>query len=192
MGIFPEYEKFDLTLAGRLLAIRQKAGLTLEQAAQKSGISRATLSRIERGDNSPTANALGRLCSTYGVTMSQLLLEIEDDEPRLISRAAATVWHDPQTGFVRTAISPPAKGYDIELVWSELPAGATIDYGAPPSHGMEQHIVLFDGRLDLRLGDGLHRLERNDCLRMKLQSTVSFHNPGRNTARYLVAIKRPK
>ena len=192
MRIIPEYEIMDDALAGRLLALRQQSGLTLEDVALSSGISRATLSRIERGDNSPTANALGRLCATYNVTMSQLLTEIEDDAPRLIPRADAATWSDPETGFVRTAISPPASGYGIELVWGELPPGATIDYSAPPTPGMEQHIVLFDGALHLRLGDGLHELRRHDCLRMKLHGTVTFHNPGRSHARYLVAIRRPE
>lgn len=191
MRTIPEYEKLDNSLAGRLLAKRQQAGLTLEKVAQRTGISRATLSRIERGDNSPTANTLGHLCSIYQVTMSQLLLEIEDDSPRLIPRAAAETWSDPETGFVRTAVSPPARGYHIELVWGELPPGATVDYGGPPSDGMEQHIILFEGRLNLKLGDELFRLEREDCLRMKLHGAASFHNPGQNAARYLVATRRP-
>lgn len=172
--------------------MRQQSGLTLEDVAQRSGISRATLSRIERGDNSPTADALGRLCSAYNVTMSQLLLEIEDDTPRLIRRSEATSWSDPESGFVRTAISPPASGYGIELVWGELPPGATVDYSAPPAPGMEQHIVVFEGKLHLRLGDGSFELEQNDCLRMKLHSTTAFHNPGPAHTRYLVAIMRPK
>lgn len=191
MGIIPEYEKIDSTLAGRLLTKRQQAGLTLEEVAQRTGISRATLSRIERGDNSPTANTLGHLCSTYQVTMSQLLLEIEDDAPRLIPRSAAETWSDPETGFMRTAVSPPARGYHIELVWGELPPGATVDYGAPPSDGLEQHIVLFDGTLELQLSEELFRLKRDDCLRMKLHGTVSFQNPGQSAARYLVATRRP-
>lgn len=181
----------DDALAVRLSELRQTAGLSLEDVARSSGISRATLSRIERGDNSPTASALGRLCATYNVTMSQLLVEIEDDAPRLVPRADALTWSDPETGFVRTAISPPARGYGIELVWGELPPGATVDYSAPPAPGMEQHIVLFAGRLQLRLGDGVYELRRDDCLRMKLFSTASFHNPGQSQARYLVAIKRP-
>ncbi len=192
MGNILEYEMIDDALASRLYALRQQSGLTLEEVAQDSGISRATLSRIERGDNSPTASALGRLCAAYNVTMSQLLMEIEDDAPRLIPRADATVWSDPDTGFERTAISPPARGYGIELVWGELPPGATVEYRAPPSPGMEQHIVVFDGALHLGLGDAVHRLQRNDCLRMKLYGAVSFHNPGKRQARYLVAIKRPE
>lgn len=191
MRNIPDYEKIDHTLAGRLLVKRQQAGLTLEEVALSAGISRATLSRIERGENSPTANTLGRLCSTYKVTMSQLLLEIEDNSARLIPRSSAGTWRDPDTGFVRTAVSPPAMGFDIELVWGDLPAGVSVDYSAPPFGGMEQHIVLFGGTLELRLGDEIFVLERDDCLRMKLHGTVSFRNPGRSAARYLIAIRRP-
>jgi len=191
VGNILEYENIDRELAARLVALRQRSGLTLDDVAASSGISRATLSRIERGDTSPTAHVLGRLCASYNVTMSQLLLAAEEDAPRLIPRIDAAVWNDRDTGFVRTAMSPPARGYDIELVWGELPSGATIEYDAPPSPGMEKHIVLFEGKLQLTLGNAEYQLSRNDCLRIKVHSEISFHNPGRGCARYLVAVRKP-
>lgn len=192
MGKNLEYENIDDALALRLVDLRAALGLTIEEAAKRSGVSRATLSRIERGENSPTANTLGHLCAAYNVTMSQLLLDVEDDAPRLISRKQATTWKDNDTGFVRTAISPPARNYDIELVWGEIPAGATVHYDAPPVPGMEQHIVIFEGSLNLKLGDSEYTLRRDDCLRMKLFSTATFHNSGRQTSRYIIAIRSQK
>lgn len=190
MGINLEIEKTDLALADRLIDLRQAAGLTLEEVSAASGVSRATLSRIERAETSPTAHVLGRLCACYRVTMSELLSALESDQPKRIPRADAAVWTDPNTGFTRTAISPPAEGYAVELVWSELPAGQTITYSDPPTPGLEQHVVLFEGALHLTLGDAEHALHPQDCMRMKLTSRISFHNPGGAPAKYLVVVKR--
>ncbi|MBX2856645.1 MAG: XRE family transcriptional regulator [Rhodobacteraceae bacterium] len=180
----------DLALAERLTVLRQESGLTLEEVAAVSGVSRATLSRIERGQTSPTAHVLGRLCACYRVTMSEMLIALEGDQPKLIPRTDAAVWTDLKTGFTRTAISPPAEGYAVELVWAELPAGQTIAYSDPPSPGMEQHVVMFEGALRLTLGEAEHTLQPLDCMRMKLTTQISFHNPGPGAAQYLVTVKR--
>ena len=36
-------------------------------------VSRASLSRLENAEVSPTASVLGRLCAAYGLTMSRLM-----------------------------------------------------------------------------------------------------------------------
>ena len=190
MGINLEIEKSDAALAQRLTDLRHSCGRTLDDVAVASGVSRATLSRIERGDTSPTAHVLGRLCACYRVTMSELLSALDSNHPKRLPRADAVVWSDPQTGFTRTAISPPAEGYSIEMVWAELPAKQTIAYSTPPSPGLEQHILLFKGLLSLTLGDDEYTLQPQDCMRMKLSSRISFHNPGHSAAKYLVAVKR--
>src|SRR5579871_1162384 len=60
-------------IAARLAALRAEHGWPLEELSERTGISRATLSRIERGELSPTANMLGQLCAAYGWTLSRLI-----------------------------------------------------------------------------------------------------------------------
>ncbi|WP_413219526.1 helix-turn-helix domain-containing protein [Tritonibacter mobilis] len=52
---------------------RLEAGLTLDQAAAKMGLSQSTMSRIETGETTITADRLVDLASAYGVSPSQLL-----------------------------------------------------------------------------------------------------------------------
>lgn len=186
-----EPDEDDRALAARLESLRRQHGLSLEEVAIKAGISRATISRIERGETSPTASVLGKLCAAYGLTMSRLLAAIEEDAPRLIRRAEALVWRDPETGFERTTVSPPAKGYATELAWGELPAKADIRYDVPPVAGMEQHFLIFDGSLHVEIGGESYNLEQGDCLRLKLQGRSRVHNPGTTTARYLIVNSQP-
>ena len=176
----------DKVLAQHLENIRKDRGDSLEQVSIASGISRATLSRIERGETSPTANVLGRLCSAYRITMSQLLMAVEADTPRLKKFSQAQKWRDPATGFERVALSPPAECFDIEIALGELPVMADIEYGAPPVEGLEQHIVLLIGQLNLTFDGDNYEMEPFDCLSLKLQGVSRFQNKGDEAAKYLI------
>ncbi len=179
----------DAALAARLLTTRSERGLSLGQAAELSGVSRATLSRTERGETSPTAHVLGRLSAAYGITLSALLGGLDEARPSVISRDQAGFWTDPETGFRRWSISPPARGYDIELIWAELPAGARIEYPAPAYSGMEQHIVLFEGTLKFETGAAIYQLAGNDSLRIKIHNESALESCGPIPAKYLLAVR---
>ncbi len=182
---------FDARLVTRLSALREARGWSLEQLAQFSGISRATLSRLERGESSPTAALLGKLCSAYGMPMSRLIAEVEEGGAQLIRAADQPVWTDPASGFTRRMVSPPARGLRGELIEGRLPAGAVIDYEQPSQPGLEQHIWLLDGLLDYTLDGVTHRLHPGDCLRFRLFGATRFACPGATGAHYLIAVCEP-
>ena len=48
-------------IAMQIVALREKAGLTQVELAERTGISQADISRIERGATSPTAKTLQRI-----------------------------------------------------------------------------------------------------------------------------------
>ena len=184
-------ELFEQKLVARLAALREGRGWSLEQLAQASGISRATLSRMERGESSPTAALLGKLCAAYGLPMSRLIAEVEEQGAQLIKSADQATWTDPASGFTRRMVSPPAKGLRGELIEGRLPAGAVIDYEQPPQPGMEQHIWMLDGLLDYTLDGVTYRLQMGDCLRFRLYGPTRFSCPGPLGAHYLIAICEP-
>jgi transcriptional regulator with XRE-family HTH domain len=183
--------QIDIRLATRLSVMRQEHGWSLDELAERSGISRATLSRMERAETSPTASLLGRLCTAYGRTMSRLMAEVEADLPHLIRSDEQPLWVDPETGFRRRTVSPPATGYAAELVAGELPPGAVISYDAPPIAGLEQHVWMLDGLLELSVESTTYRLGRGDCLRFRLFGRSRFACPGPEAAHYIIAICRP-
>lgn len=181
----------DMRLAERLAWLRVNQGWSLEVLAAQTGISRATLSRIERGETSPTASLLGKLSAAYGLTTSRLLMALEDNPPELIRHGQQSVWRDTATGFERRSVSPPAHGYRVELMTGKLQAGATISYDSPPVAGLEQHIWVLEGVLELTLDQRQFRLEKGDSMRFLLFGTSAFHVPGPGDAHYLIAISRP-
>lgn len=184
-------DELDGRIAARLLTERTSRGWSLEQLAERSGVSRAMISKVERGESSPTATVLGRLSAALGLTLSQLLVRAEQGAERLLNRAEEQErWRDPDTGFERRALTPGSAS-PLELVWGELPAKARIDYPAPAFTFIEdQQIVVMAGRLTFTQGAQAYQLRAGDCLRLGPPADCRFENPGGTPCRYLVAVLR--
>ncbi|MEG2030575.1 MAG: helix-turn-helix domain-containing protein [Janthinobacterium sp.] len=175
-------------LARRLKQLRVERGWSLDQLASASQVSRATLSRLENGEVSPTTSVLGRLCAAYGLAMSRLLRMVEDDFAPVLRRARQAVWTDPETGFQRRSVSPPSRALAGEALECELGAGVHIAYAGAPRPGMEHHLLLQEGKLTVTLGDRTHDLAAGDCLRYQLHGPSAFTTPPDSGARYFLFI----
>lgn len=179
----------DTALATRLRLEREARSWTLADLATRSGISKAMLSKVERGEASPTAALLGRLSAAYGLTISQLFARAEQGG-QLARAADQPVWMDPATGFVRRSLSPPA-GAPMELVWGELPPGAQITYPADSYRFIADHqVVVIDGRLTMDHAGTIFVLAQGDCLRWSTPRDVTYENTGIEVCRYVVAGRR--
>ncbi|OAS99212.1 XRE family transcriptional regulator [Achromobacter xylosoxidans] len=183
----PDFD-LDQRLAGRLKALRAERGWSLDELAARAGISRATLSRLENAEVSPTASVLGKLCGAHGMTMSRLLRMVEDDFAPLVPGAAQAVWVDGATGFRRRSVSPPSQKLAGEVLACELPAGAHIEYEQSPRAGLEHHLVMLEGELSIRVDGQAHALGPGDCLRYQLYGASAFDTPPHSGARYLLFI----
>ena len=181
----------DRRLADRLQRLRAQRGWTLEDLSTRSGVSRATLSRLERGETSPTASLLNRLCAAHGLSMSRLLAEVEARPVRRLALAEQASWRDPASGFVRRMVSPPSAGFAGELIAAELPAGACVPYDLASVPGLEHHLLLLDGALTVTLDGEPHALQPGDSLRYRLWGPSTFEAPGPGPARYVLAMCQP-
>ncbi|MFF4118117.1 helix-turn-helix domain-containing protein [Streptomyces sp. NPDC001714] len=181
----------DARLGSRLAELRTEHGWSLGELAERTGVSKSTLSRAERAETSPTAALLNRLCNVYGRTMSQLLSEVEAEPAPVLRAAEQQVWEDRASGFVRRSVSPPHGGLRGELVEGRLAAGADIAYDRPPVPGLEQHIWVLDGSLAVTAEGAEHLLDRGDCLRLRVWGPTRFRCAGPGEARYVLAVVRP-
>ncbi|WP_329544282.1 XRE family transcriptional regulator [Streptomyces sp. NBC_01356] len=188
-GLAPD--PVDARLAARLGELRAERGWSLGELAERSGVSRSTLSRAERAEISPTASLLNRLCGVYGRTMSQLLSEVEAEPALLVRAVEQTVWEDRDSGFVRRSVSPPHSGLRGELVEGRLAVGSDIAYDRPPVPGLEQHIWILEGALDVTAGDVEHHLGVGDCLRLRVWGPTRFRCPGPDGVRYALVVVEP-
>jgi transcriptional regulator with XRE-family HTH domain len=188
-GVAPD--PVDARLGARLAELRAERGWSLGELAERSGVSRSTLSRAERAETSPTASLLNRLCGVYRRTMAQLLSEVEAEPALLVRAADQQVWQDRTSGFVRRSVSPPHAGLRGELVEGRLRPGADIAYDRPPVPGLEQHIWVLEGALDVTAQDVGRHLDAGDCLRLRVWGPTRFRCPGPDAVRYVLAVVLP-
>jgi transcriptional regulator with XRE-family HTH domain len=176
-------------IAAALQAARQARGLSGGALADRSGVSRAMISKIERGETQPTAALLARLAAALDMTLSELVARAEQDQHRLARRQDQPTWTDPDTGYVRRAVSPAAGG-PLELVEVELPAGAEVAFPAETYTLRHHQIWVLAGRLSFREGDTDHELADGDCLQLGAPQACVFANRTDTPCRYLVALAR--
>ncbi|MBJ3807179.1 helix-turn-helix domain-containing protein [Streptomyces flavofungini] len=181
----------DARLAARLSGLRSERGWSLDELAERSGVSRSTLSRAERGEISPTAAILNRLCGAYGRTTSQLLSEVEAEPAQLVRAAEQAVWTDAAAGFGRRSVSPPHAGLRGEVVEGTLAPGADLAYDRPPLPGLEQHIWVLEGELEVTVGGVPHALATGDCLRFRVWGSTRFRCGGERAVRYALLVVAP-
>jgi transcriptional regulator with XRE-family HTH domain len=184
-------QQIERRIARRLAGLRAERGWSLEALAERSGISRATLSRLERSELSPTAAMLGKLCAVYGWTLSRLMAEVETRPPNLVPAAEQSEWIDPESGYRRRVVSPPGAGLRGELVEVRIPAGASVSFAAPPVPRLEHHLWMLEGQLTLEVDGSMFRVRPGDTVRYVLAGPTRFQATGRRDARYLVAIVHP-
>src|SRR5260370_489365 len=90
-------------IAARLGLERDSRGWSLADLAERSGVSKATISKIERDEVSPTAVVLVRLAGAFDLTLAGLLLRAEG-QGRLARASEQLVWRDPKTGYLRKQV----------------------------------------------------------------------------------------
>ncbi|OLL28050.1 DNA-binding protein [Burkholderia sp. SRS-W-2-2016] len=178
-------------IARRVKALRDAQNWSLDALAERSKVSRSNISLIERGQSSPTATVLDKLATALNVPLASLFEQ--DDTPQAatspVSRAAdQPVWTDPTSGYVRRHLSPTAPSA-LQLVEVDFPAGQRVSYetGARDAD-IHQQVWLLEGSMEITTGDTSWRLKAGDCLAMRLDSPITFRNPTRKRARYLVAL----
>lgn len=181
-------------IARRIGELRIEKGLSVEDLANRSGVSRAMVYRIEGGDSSPTATVLSKLAIGLGVLLPELFGPARLAEPRLrrrdpvSSRRAQPVWKDTESGYERRTLTPSTANQSMQLSEIRFPPGARVTF--ENAFGMKaplQQIWLLEGNLELRIGGEETFLKPGDCIAMKLDRPTTFSNPGGKTARYLVA-----
>lgn len=175
-------------IALRLKMEREARGWSLADLAERSGVSKAMISKIERCEASPTATVLGRLSGAFGLPLSVLLALAERAEERLALAAGQPVWVDPETGYTRRAVSPP--NAMVELIEVSLPPGVRVPYPAAAFAFQQQQVWVLEGRLDFQEGPVRHKLVEGDCLLLGPPADCVFFNPDSKPARYVVALTR--
>ena len=89
-------------VGSRVRKLRTHQGLTLEALAELSGVSRAMLSKLERGEKNPTLVVAAKVAQALRVGLTDLMGVSESRRAVvLIPKSRRMVFRDPETGFER-------------------------------------------------------------------------------------------
>lgn len=176
-------------IAQRVVELRAHAGLSLGALAERSGVSRSMISLIERGETNATAVVLEKLAGALGVALAALFEARRAAPSPLMRRAEQAEWRDPGSGYLRRNVSPPDYPSPLTIVEVEFPAGRRVVLeGGTPANAIDEQVWVLDGAMTLTCGGAIHRLEAGDCLALRIDGPIEFHNPTRRAARYAVVI----
>ena len=140
-----------LELGSRMKSVRQSCGLTLEAAAQRSGLALSTIHKIENGRVSPSYENLVRIARAYDIGMERLFWTDQDSPPT--TRLSVT-----KAGQGRKVRS---KNFEYEVLCNALsekkiiPLVTRVEQRAPlqpadlEAHDGEETLYILSGRVEL-------------------------------------------
>ena len=176
-------------LAQRLRLERDSRGWSLADLAERSGVSKATISKIERAEVSPTAVVLVRLASAFDLTLAGLMLRAEGQGERLSRASEQPVWRDPETGYLRTQVFN-RPDHPLEVIRVELPARQRVTLPASSYAHIRQAVWVQAGALVIIEGGERYALATGDCLGFGPPAEVTFANETSASCIYVVALAR--
>lgn len=181
----------DSDIARLLLKHRKARNLTVTELAQRSGVSQAMISKVERGTSSPSATILSRLANAMNLTLSKLFAELEQHQNSLVLFAHEQQhWTDEHSGITRWSLSPA--GACPELIRVEIPAKGELTIPASANeHLSGQTLWMLSGSLDFRINHQTHHLRAGDSLALTFASECQLSNPdSEQGCSYIVAFSQ--
>jgi DNA-binding transcriptional MerR regulator/quercetin dioxygenase-like cupin family protein len=171
----------EATMSGDALReLRTAHGLSLREAAQRSGFSVSFISGVERGATRASVATLQRLTSAYDVTVGKLLSQRGS---RRVVRAGERVSLELEADGVRIEqLADGARHLEPHLFW--LAPGASSD-GAYRHKG-EEFLFVIIGSLTIWVGDNeRYTLRAGDALTFPSTLPHRWHNNPREETRLL-------
>lgn len=175
----------------RVRTLREQARLTLEELSQRSGVSRAMLSKVERGEKSPTIGVASSISKALNSTLTYLTNgQQEHRAVAVVRRDERHVFKDRESGFERHLISPAIAGISTELLYHLLkPGTSTGTLPAYPS-GTEKQVVVIAGTLIVAMKSGDIELKTGDALYFEADVDHAFVNRGKTQCEYYLVVSR--
>lgn len=178
-------------LGKRIRELRTRQNLTLESLADLSGVSRAMLSKIERGENNPTLVVAAKIAVALNLSLSQLV-GVEERQPAVkVSKSQQLVFRNHETGFERHMF-PAFEGGAVDLIRHVIPVGSGSGMVAAHAHPTEKYLIVEQGKVRVTLGEDSYDIEEGDVLYFRADVPHRYDNTGDVLCRYVLVVVPPK
>lgn len=177
-----------MKLGRKIKSVRTGKGITIQDIAERSGLSKGFLSQVENDKTSPSLNTLERIADALETPLTYLLLG-ERHQPALVRRGERQVLID-EASQGRVEYLSPISGRSLQMVVVELPGGCAIGDDAHEHEGEEVCWVL-SGSVRMRQGETVAVVGEGDAFHWDGSVPHVIENPGAGAARLLVAMSPP-
>lgn len=166
---------YDLssTISINLALLRRQRGLSLDRLAEVSGVSKAMIGQIERGDSNPTVNTLWKIAAALHVPLSRLTGEM--DAAVKVVRLQEIAPIKSSDGLLVFSVFPfdPQKHFEVFHVQLDAYCHHQSD---PHEVGSIEHIFLERGSLEIEIDGTTHCLTAGDAIRFPSDRVHIYRN----------------
>jgi transcriptional regulator with XRE-family HTH domain len=170
------------SVAENLRHKRKLRGMSLDDLARASGVSRAALSQVETCKTNPTVGLLWKIAVGLGVPFADLIGQAKSGTS-ILRRGDAQVLRSLDGKLESRPLTPAGASSLVELYELRLAARA-IHSSEPHAAGTQEFVVVLSGALRLRVGGEVHDLAAGDSISFKADRVHVYENPGSSEARY--------
>lgn len=164
---------------GRTLReLRTAKDFSLEELAERSGVSIGLVSQLERGIGNPSLLTIGRIAYALGIPISTFFEAGESSEAvvRRDRRKRLMLPELAERGLLYELLTPDLKRA-LEAIWVEMPPGLSTE-DRPFEHQGEEFGIVLKGRLEVHVGDEVHLLGPGDSVSYRSSVPHWYANRG--------------
>ena|SRR5436190_4441000 len=177
-------------VARNLVDLRRRRGLSLEQLAQRSGVSKGMLVQIEQGRTNPSIATLCRVANGLGVAVARFVEVGEAPTVRLVRAAEAPVlWRGAGDGFARLLVGSDAPDCVELWEWRIAPGDAFAGEAHPA--GTRELLHVLEGDLDLEIEQTRQRVGTGDSVIFRADRPHRYANAGAALLRLVMVVAEP-
>jgi transcriptional regulator with XRE-family HTH domain len=169
-------------VAENLRQRRKGRGLSLDDLARASGVSRAALSQIETCKSNPTIGVLWKIAIGLGTPISELI-----GAPRsgamVLRRHDAQLLRSADGKFESRPLAPAGASPLVELYELRL-AARSVHASEAHAPGTHEILVVLSGQLRLRVQAETYELGAGDSIAFAADRPHAYENPTGSEARY--------
>jgi transcriptional regulator with XRE-family HTH domain len=174
-----------MQLGRKIRDLRLRRGMTVQQLADTSHLSKGFISQVENNRTSPSLATLLDIAAALSTSVSYLVAE-DEPTPHVV-RAAKRPLLDIGDENVRVEVLSALPRRNLELLLLELPPGVPGG-NRPHSYDGEECILCLEGRVLMRQGELSYTLEPGDSCHYDGRAPHTIRNEGTETARVLVVM----
>lgn len=168
--------------------LRLKMGLTQEELAERSDLTKGFISQLERGNTSPSVDTMTHIVRALGTNLAEFFSETAS-EPIIYPNHEAISMLDECLGHTMHFLIGNAQKLDMEPVLLEVnPKGRSKAYD--PFEGQSFGYVL-EGSLILHIGNRSFVLNKGDSFYFEADGPFYIDNQGKESGKLLWILSPP-